>query len=231
MSQALSDPQARRLRTVAAMTDAASILAVDELAKALSAQLNAPPTPAERHLGELGFLASLVQAEPLLNGEIPYVERKRYDELRAMVTPPATRSALLVERYGSWVAACRAASGLLPDGRNRGPAAPFPSWSGGRPKEKPYTKREVIAVILQCQKEYGRAVSSHEYLNWRHRRSTTLRTRGLRSRLPTQDAIYRVFGLQGKAKGRGRWRTIMEEVERLAASDESARHSEQGRAS
>jgi hypothetical protein len=191
----------------------ASILAVEELAKALAAQLNAPPTAAERHLAELGFLASLVQAAPLLNGEIPMSSGSAMTRCAEWSRPATPRSALLVERYGAWVVACRAASGLLPDGRNRGTAAPFPSWVRGQRKEDPYTKQEVAAAVLECQREYGRPVSSHEFMKWRHQRSTNLRARGRRPRLPTQCAIYRVFGVKSR-KDRGGWRKILHEIER-----------------
>jgi hypothetical protein len=78
----------------------------------------------------------LLDDEPQYPDRPPYVERSLYDEGRSKEASDSPPSARLIERYGGWPRACRAAWGLLSDIRSFGPADP---WS--RPPRRPELRR------------------------------------------------------------------------------------------
>lgn len=149
--------------------------ALAEVARALHVKLTAPPTPAERRVKGLGFLAGLLEQSPQYPENLPYVPRRVYDARRAADGSVATPSARLVERFGSWAHACHAAWGLLDDGRSWGPGEPWP-----RPPRHPrnYEAHEAVASVRSCAAALGHIPSSAEYHGWVINRRARGRTAG-----------------------------------------------------
>jgi hypothetical protein len=173
-----------------AMMQALDAPSLAELERAIRLTLEPPARPAERRLAELGFLASILNGTPLPKGlGFALVERKQYDKLRL---PTATSSAVLVRRYGSWNAACYAAHGLQPDGRWLGPGCPRPS-SRGSSGGKPYTRKEVLAALRQCQHELGCRPSGQVFTRWARERRRDARQRGAAARYPGPGVVYRYY--------------------------------------
>ena len=113
-----------RLAPVRAMIAVLPENAAAEIARALHANLNAPPTAADYRVKELGFLARLLDEKPQPPDRLPYIARKLYEARRATDAAFAPPAARLQERFGSWSRACHAAWGLLEDGRCWAPGDP-----------------------------------------------------------------------------------------------------------
>ena len=152
----------------------------------------------------LAFLAELL-ARPASGTTRPVggVSRQLYEQERHESTPPAQR---LVELFGSWQRACRAAKGLLPDGRWTGPANPWAQPVRGRPRAKPYTRDEVRAALRACALDLGRRPTFLDYDRWREQKlKHGHRVEGHRTRrLPPQASIYRHY-----PNGPNRWRLAL----------------------
>jgi hypothetical protein len=173
-----------------AMLEALDDASLAEVDRATRLTLNPPPSPAERRVKELGFLASLLQQlPPRQSFGFPVLKRREYDKLRPA---SATSSAVLVRRYGSWNAACYAAYSLQPDGRRLGPGVPWPS-SRGRPGVRQYTREEVLGALRQCQHELGRRPSERVFARWTREKRRDARKRGARVRLPGPNVVYRYY--------------------------------------
>jgi hypothetical protein len=162
---------------------------VREIGRALHAKLNAPPTPAERRIAELRYLTALLEEVPQYPGRPPYVPRTVYDQRRTEGVRHAPPSARLTERYGSWPRACRAAWGLLQDGRYWGDDQPWPHVGGGTV----YTHDEVAAGVRECADVIGRIPSSWEYHTWGINRRARARARGEPCRIATYITVLRVL--------------------------------------
>jgi hypothetical protein len=150
MSRSSPDPPASSDDPLIAVRTMIAVLppaAVEELGRALHAKLNAPPTPAERRVKRLRFLARLLEQRPQYPECLPYVPRKEYDAGRARDPSVGPPSARLQEQFGSWARACHAAWGLLDDGRSWGRGQPWP-----RPPRHPrdYDPEEAIAGVQRC---------------------------------------------------------------------------------
>jgi len=158
-----------------------------EIAWALRLQLFPPETPADRRLRLLGPLADLLarlargeleagacsgpSEEASEWGDVPRLSRQLYDRL---APPEATPSRRLVDDFGSWYAACRAAHGLLPDGRYLGEGRP---WSSG-PRVQRRSDREISDAVRECGLLLGRRPSSADYYRFQTIRAARLRERG-----------------------------------------------------
>lgn len=192
---------------LAAMLDRLPAAAVWELERALTRQLRRVPTAAEERVRELGPLARLLAergrpatgtreaSEPEVAAAWLVVERAVYD---AHGPDDAARSGLLVERYGSWRKACRAASGLRADGRTTGPGKPWRSTAGVGPR-RIYGNEDLVAAIRACARALGRRPSSSDYARWCRARRAYLRQGGSSDRVPTLPVILARFGSWSRA--------------------------------
>ncbi len=156
------------------MLDGVTDFGVVELERLLAALLRGPaPTPAEQRVAELFALSQLLESE--LAVSLPHhptaqrqVSQVDYDATRP---PGAPTAETLVKRYGTvekdgWSWACRAAWGLLPDGRKTKPGMGWPAASRGK-KRSPRSDRDaVIRSIRACAFELLRRPSSNVYIEW-----------------------------------------------------------------
>ena len=185
-------------KPVVVMLDHLNQEALAELARAMECSLRPVPTPAQRRVAELGFLASLLnEIEPAPGWSFSMIERWRYDELRNAEAPS---SALLVRRYGSWRGACYAAFGLQSDGRWIGPGRPWPSTTPNRRYEWRYTRDDALKALRECADDLGRRPSDHVYRRWRREKRREAHRKGMIVRLPSAGVIYRLY-----PRTRGGW--------------------------
>ena len=156
------------------MLDGVTDFGVVELERLLAALLRGPaPTPAEQRVAELFALAQLLESE--LAVSLPHhptaqrqVSQVDYDATRP---PGAPTAETLVKRYGTvekdgWSWACRAAWGLLPDGRKTKPGMGWPAASRGKPRSPRSDRDAVIRSIRACAFELLRRPSSNVYIEW-----------------------------------------------------------------
>jgi hypothetical protein len=196
------------LDTLRVMLDSLSVQGLWELERALTGRLHPVRTAAQERVAELGFLAALLdrclgprnskQASEDSRSTTPtgssnrprVIARAKYDELRGGDAP---RSALLVDRYGSWRKACRAADGLLQDGRSTGPGKP---WRSGRgpAADTQYTDEEIMRCVRACAVALLRRPSSTDYYHWRRAGRAYLQRVGSTERLATVDVVISCFG-------------------------------------
>jgi hypothetical protein len=175
----------------------------------LAAELAGLPTARELRLAELGFLKSMLPDSPDDRCEFTTCERATYDELRP-TTAPSSRH--LVDQYGSWSRACRAAYSLDEDGSPRAAGKPWPTTNRGKPHEL-FTQDELLAAVRQCAEELRAAglvgrPTSWQFDEWVRRRKLEARRRGQDIRLPTAKAIYLQF--RHMPHGRSRWQAILD---------------------
>lgn len=205
---------------VSDMVAALSPLGRHELMAVLRAELAPAPSATDRILAELGALAELLRTHPgarvrtevrrgriepsatpaddmVVLASLPrrswrVIDRQQYDRLRPDSAPT---SELLQARYGTWSKACRAADGLLPDGRYTGVGKPWVSVNRGRPKAPRYTREEMLAGIRECAFALLRRPSSAAYISWsRARRAHLRRGSTEHPRLAGWEAIRAQFG-------------------------------------
>lgn len=187
-----------------AMLDELSPLALRELERVLRHRTSESPSPStRRRVAQLSFLAELLARTPGRVGTAR-VSRKDYEAAR----PASATSADVLQRaYGSWLAACRAADGLLGDGTKRhgvglrGPRGQMPIFFC----EKTY----VIQAVLQCAKDIGRRPSSSDYHLWVIERRARLRAQGRRERLPGYGTVLRLFGNEAQKEGVTVWSVVL----------------------
>lgn len=161
-----------------------------ELKRALTGQLNERESPAERRARRLGPLAELIATHA--PAHTPRIPRTLYDAERPS---SAISSGDLVLEYGSWVKVCRAAEGVLPDGRVRRGDKNRPRNPGIRIQTPAYSRLEITNAIRRCAQWIGRRPTSAMYESWREselRRVPAQRRPELR--LPTLATIERQFG-------------------------------------
>ena len=182
--------------------------AVAELGRALHAKLNAPPTPAERRVNGLGFLARVLDERLQHPEQLPYVPRGLYDLRRAGNPSPAPPSARLQEKFGSWARACHAACGLLEDGRSWGPGEP---WAKPARNPNKYKPTEAEASVRKCTEALGRIPSSYEYHEWVINRRSRARDRGASTRPFVLHASVLRLLAPDRSRGDG-WRLVIARV-------------------
>jgi len=162
------------------MLDSATDFGAVELESALGALLKGPaPTTTELRVAELSALSQLLESELAVTYACHriapvQVSQRAYDATRP---PGAPTSETLIKRHGGekkdgWSWACRAAWGLLPDGRKTRPGSGWASGLRGK-KRPPRSDRDlVIRSIRECAFELLRRPSSNVYVEWlaAHRR-------------------------------------------------------------
>ena len=192
-----------------AMAERVTPMGQVELERLLAARLQAPPpTPAEARVAELSALATLLESglavslphHPIAPVQVP---QKDYDATRPPTAPPAET---LVARYGGaakdgWAWACRAAWGLLPDGRKRKPGLGWAHPQRGKRRVPRSGRDHVIASIRTCAFALLRRPSSNMYILWRKNSRRTRSSGGGRrnnslakpDRPAGMKAVYRRF--------------------------------------
>ena len=202
----------RRRRTVEivlAMLEVASERTRHEIQRLLAAELQPPPTAAEQRLAELSFLSSLLNGPVSGRSDFLVCERLEYDRLRP---PEAPSSRHLVETYGSWSRACRAAYGLQADGTTTGPGRPWAATLRGERRAQQYKRKEVIAAVQRCARELGAAgiidtPTSWQYDEWVRRHKLEAERRSQTLRLPSAKSVYRLF--PRRQAGSSRWQVVL----------------------
>jgi len=199
----------RSVEIVMAMLEAASPRTRREIQKVLAAELQPPPTALQQRLAELSFLSSLIDGPASDGGEFLQCAREEYDRLRPATAPASRR---LVEMYGSWPRACRAAYGLQADGTTTGPGRPWPVAGRGQPRARWYTREEVLAAVRRCAQELREAgittaPTSWQYDEWVRRHKLEATRRGQTLRLPYAHTVYRRF--PKRRAGLTRWQVVL----------------------
>lgn len=201
--------------SLAAMLNAASPLGQREIERALTLTLFPAPTAAQRRVAQLGELADMLgrfvsgelrtETEPAFIPEddvfaasVKWSQVPRgfsgedYDRMRSAAAPSSKQ---LVETYGSWLRVCRAAHGLLPDGRYLGVGRP---WPGRRAKDYDRSicsREEALESIRHCARELGLVPVSSDYYRWQQAKAVLRRERGSSEKTPiTLPPIYKLFG-------------------------------------
>src|SRR5215211_3628757 len=180
------------LEPVKAMIAQLPVAAVWELERALTCSLRPAASPAQERIAELGALARLLRAHGSRGAADPFstVARGSYDRERPSGAPSGRR---LVERYGSWRKACRAADGLLPDGRSTGPGKPWRSHAGAGPA-RVYSDADLVDAVRACAASLRRRPSSSDYYRWWRARRAYLRRVGSAQRMPSLTVITARLG-------------------------------------
>jgi hypothetical protein len=175
-----------------AMLDCLEPSQLKRLEVVLRAKLRSAPTRREEREHELGALNAMTSAAGLLGDPRPRISRASYDNERP---PAAPRSARLVEGYGSWFKACRAAASLDLTGRTKGAPRPWSSRHRGGSRGPTFTRAEIVEAVIQCAAAVDRIPSSNVYYDWSARERRRARERGGRlPRLPAQGSVERHFG-------------------------------------
>jgi hypothetical protein len=181
-----------------AMLDYLDENSLRRLYKVLSVTLLPAQTPREKHLDELGALHEMLRAAGVLGSGQPRIPRSDYD---AQWLEGAPKSARLVERYGSWFKACRAAAGLEVRGGTKGAPRPWSAPQRTQGRGKPFTREEVVEAVLRCAAAVGRVPSSNVYYQWSARQRQSARRRGATlPRLPAQGSVERHFDGWGEVR-------------------------------
>jgi hypothetical protein len=168
-----------------------------KIRRRLALRLDPPVPAAVERQRELGLLAELLDSLASRPGwSFPCAPRAQYDSCRSAEFPS---SAALVERYGSWVAVCRAAHDLATGNANRVRTRRERSKAGRR-----YSKGDAIAALHECARELNRTPSSTAYRSWspaaeRRRRGTV--------GYPSDRAISRLYS------ERGGWLAALEDAD------------------
>lgn len=184
-----------------------------ELERLLTAKLYPAPTVSEDRLAELLPLAELLESPLAIH--VPnhplapvHMAQDAYDRVRPAGAPASDR---LVERYGGganggWYRACRAAWGLMPDGRKRKPGAAWAYPNRGAGALPRSSRAAVLASIRECALTMGRRPSSNTFKRWAEaQRRAEGRRRGARGRVGSPQrvfgmaAVYRHFASWAKA--------------------------------
>ena len=203
------DPRRRPVEIVLAMLAVASERTRREVQKLLAAELQPPPTAAQQRIAELCFLSSLIDGPAADGSEFRQCPREEYDRLRPSEAPASRR---LVETYGSWSRACRAAHGLQADGTTTGPGRPWSVTRLGQRRAKTYTREEAIASVQRCARDLRaagitNAPTSWQYDEWVRRNRLKAERRGQELRLPYTKSVYRSF--PKRTPGLTRWQLVL----------------------
>jgi hypothetical protein len=164
--------------------------AIEDLERLISNDMGAP-TPAELREARLGLLIEVVSSG---EGEIPRTRdydgvRKHRAQTRGEDWPAAST---LVESYGSFLAAVKAAMRLHHDGS----AARVPHTHRHARPYKRYSRDEVVVAIRSFRDQHGTWPRSElEYLTWATTVRQARRNGGHRDpRLPSAKPIRTLFG-------------------------------------
>jgi hypothetical protein len=140
-----------------------------------------------RRARRLGFLAQLIEETGAAR-----VPRVVYDQERPQTAPSGQE---LVDEFRSWRRVCRAAAGVLPDGRiNRRDGDNHPRTPGERTKTPAYSRDEILTAIRRCALATGRKPTATAYERWHDREIGKAKRHGkTRPRIPTLSTIARMF--------------------------------------
>lgn len=186
-------------RSMLAMIDELPPRPLRELESALASTLYPYATAAERRQELLGALMGMLSeaiaekrtGQDLAPARIP---RELYDAERPPDAPPGR---VLVELYGSWAAACRAALSAVGFRPGRGRPAPWPPPLLGRERPPEYTRDEVLRAVRRAAEVLGRDLEkfpSHIYYLWAAKEHRRAREAGAAPpRLPAQPSVERHF--------------------------------------
>lgn len=195
------------LQPVLLMLDRLPFEAVRELERALRRRLHPAGRPASaRRVERLGFLAQLLAAQPLGVDGRRIVERQTYERQRPADAPSAER---LQHAYGSWAAACRAAAGVLDDGRKRN-VGPTGAWCA--PPALRATTDDVRVAVRRCADELGRRPSSHDFHSWGIEKRARARAAGRREPIPAYNAVCRLYRARAERAGTRIWAAVIDDV-------------------
>jgi hypothetical protein len=164
----------------------------------LSLRFDTPCSPATQRRQELHKLAELLattQAPP--GWSFRHINRKEYDKAR---TTEAPSSVTLVNRYGTWVNACRHADRLVADRANTLVKHRRAALSTAPRK---YTRPAIVAALRECAAELHRVPSSHAYQAWR----IPAERRRPGAFYPTATVIFRHYA------DRGGWIAALEDAD------------------
>lgn len=209
-------PTGRVPASLLAMLDQVDADSLQRLYKVLAVTLKPPPKPRQKHEDELGALHAMLMAAGVVESGQPRIPRRRYDAERPGGAP---KSARLVERYGSWFKACRAAAGLNVPAGTEGAPRPWSAPQRTQGRGPRFTREEVIEAVVQCAAAAGRVPSSNVYYAWSAKQRKSARHRGATlPRLPAQRSVERHFRCWGEVRAAVQ--------DRLAANAQPARPGE-----
>ena len=189
------------------MLDLIGAFGLVELERALTALLAEPATtPAEQRVSELSALTQLLESDLAVEYRYHRVAPVQVSQTSYELTRPAgaPTAEALINRYGGaesdgWAWACRAAWGLLPDGRKTKPGQ---AWTSARRGKRlgPRSDRDmVISSIRACAFALLRRPSSNVYIAWHGARRRRPRERAgggaprTHERLASIAAVYQHF--------------------------------------
>ena len=163
-----------------------------ELERAILLTLHVAETPSERRMRR-AWLSRLLARQS--RSAARTIAPPTSSATTTTAAPPeAPLSARLIERYGSFRAACWHAYGLLEDGRWLGPSRPWPTVGVGEYRVRAYSREEVLDSIRQCARELRlTTINSTDYFRWLAAKRRNARLQGREIRLAGQTAIYRHF--------------------------------------
>jgi hypothetical protein len=173
---------------IRAMLDELDGAAIAEVERALRGRLTPKTeTPAERRARRLGFLARLI--EETGSARVPRVV---YDEARPDTAPSGQE---LVDEFRLWRRACRAAAGVMADGRiNRPDGNNHHRTPGARTKTRAYSRDEIVNAVRRCALDTGRKPTANAYERWRAKKVEAAKRHGKpQPRLPDLSTIARTF--------------------------------------
>jgi hypothetical protein len=210
----LTKPVPGELVALTVMLEHCSVAGKVELERMLTATLYPAPSVTENRLAELLPLAEVLESS--LAVHVPnhpvapvQVEQETYDRVRPAGAPSAQT---LIKRYGGasrggWYWACRAAWGLMPDGRKREPGAAWGYPNRGTSRLPPSSRDAVLASIRECALALGRRPSSHMFKRWVETQRRAKRgRRGERGRAGTGQ---RLFGMDAVDRHFSGWRVAL----------------------
>jgi hypothetical protein len=166
-------------KTIMSMISALDLAGQTEVHRALTLHIAKPaPQPLQDRWRQLGCLAEMLAEWSEHNGRwvtltvwndegCPIVGRSDYDAWRADQAPPSHD---LVAKFGNWLNVCRAAYGLLPDGRWRAGGRPWAQAAIYDRGKRLYTKNDTAQAVRDCALALGRIPSTTDYYEYRRLR-------------------------------------------------------------
>jgi len=145
----------------------------------------ATPTPAVLRYDRLQLLLSML----LDDGVVPTVDE--YTARRIACRSDAPASSTLINAYGHWLGACRAAWRFVD--RTGHPSVPHTLRYAG-PHEA-YTLREILDAIIRFRTRFGDWPTQWEFIEWGQiERRAAGRTGAPGPRIPAAGSLARAFG-------------------------------------
>lgn len=204
-------------RLALAMVCGLEPLAQAEIHRALHAQLHPEPVAGQWRVKNLGPLARMLDRWPDFMGRqpdpdeelwwdgkpwpgVPVIPREVYDQHRPPGAPDSRRlvQQLGGKESGGWLMVCRAAYGLLPDGRYLGCGRPRPMHrmlDGGKRGRPLWDPDRCAQAVRRCALDIGRVPSSSDYTRYQRAKARRLNDPDrLRFGLPTVQTVQNHLG-------------------------------------